>query len=149
MKLRGLRSKAWMVCVTALVSSAVGALTTARLIHLRHVRADSNRVFELNVYHAVPGKVPKLEDRFREASKLIAKHNLDVIAYWVPDSDPAYADTFVYIVAAPSREEMEKNWDSFHADPDFQKYRTAEKTEKLIEKVDSTYMRATDFSAIR
>jgi hypothetical protein len=113
------------------------------------VRADSNRVFELNVYHAVPGKAPALEERFSDASKLIAKHNLNVIGYWVPNQDPAWADTFIYIVAAPSREEMEKNWDAFHADPEFQKYRKAEDAEKLIEKVDSTYMRPTDYSAIK
>jgi len=147
--LRRWNSKGWMICVTALLSFAAGSLVTARLMKANQVRADSNRVFELNVYHAVPGKAPALEERFSDASKLIAKHNLNVIGYWVPNQDPAWADTFIYIVAAPSREEMEKNWDAFHADTEFQKYRKAEDAEKLIEKVDSTYMRPTDYSAIK
>jgi hypothetical protein len=142
-------SRAWIVCGASLLSFGIGSISTARLIHSNQMTADGNRVFELNVYHAVPGKVTKLEDRFREASKLMTKHNLEAIAYWVPNGDPAWADTFIYIVAAPSREAMEKNWGAFHTDPEFQKYRNAEKEEKLIEKVDSTYMRPTDFSALK
>jgi hypothetical protein len=49
--------KGWMVCVAALVSFAAGSLLTARLMHQEQVRADSNRVFELMIYHTVPGKV--------------------------------------------------------------------------------------------
>ncbi len=100
--------KSLMICGSALFSFAIGSFTTAKLIHVQQVKASNDRVFELNVYHAVPGKVPKLENRFRDASKLIAQHKLDVMAYWVPNSDPLFADTFIYIVAAPSREEMEK-----------------------------------------
>ena len=50
--------KAWMVCATALFSFAAGSLLTALLIPASQVRADSNRVFELMIYHAVPGKGP-------------------------------------------------------------------------------------------
>jgi hypothetical protein len=65
---------------------------TAHLTHLREVRADSNRVFQLEIYHAVPRKVPALEERFRSASKLQAKHDLNVVGYWVP-VDSAFAET--------------------------------------------------------
>jgi hypothetical protein len=147
--LDGKEFQGWIVLVTALLSFAAGSFATLRLTRLSQVRADRNHVFELNVYHAVRGKVPALVDRFSDASKLIAKHNLNVVGYWVPDSDPAFADTFIYIVAASSREEMEKNWNAFHADPEFQKYRKSEEAVKLIEKVDSTYMRPTDFSVMK
>lgn len=138
-----------MRCAVGLVCFAAGVLITGFGADNRPVRAGNTQVFELNVYHAVPGKVPKLEERFRDASKLLAKHDLTVSGYWVPESDPAWANTFVYIVAASSREEMEKNWDAFHADPAFQKYLESELAEKLIEKVDSLYMRPTDLSALR
>jgi len=63
-----------------LVSFAAGSLITARLAHINQVRADSNRVFELRVYHAVPGKVQALESRFRNmASKLLVKHDLKAV----------------------------------------------------------------------
>jgi hypothetical protein len=141
--------KGWVVCATALVSFSAGSLITAHLTHLKQVRADSNRVFELDVYHAVPGKVPALESRFRDASKLLAKHDLNVVGYWVPNDDPAWANTFIYLVAHSSREQGEKNWEAFHVDPAFQKFRRSENADKLIEKVDETYMRPTDYSAMK
>src|SRR5277367_5044641 len=105
----GWKSKRWTVCVIALVSFAAGSLITARLSHLNQVRADSNRVFELRVYHAVPGKLPALESRFRDtASKLLAKHDLKAVGYWVPEDTPASDNTFIYILAHPSREEAKE-----------------------------------------
>jgi hypothetical protein len=147
--------KGWTVFGTALVSFAAGSVLTARLMHLSQVRADSNRVFELNVYHAVPGKVPALESRFRDASKLIARHGLNVLAYWVPGDDPAWANdpawasTFIYLVAHRSWDKAAKNWKAFHDDPAFQEYVKSEHANKLIEKVDEVHMRPTDFSAIK
>ena len=149
------KSKGWIVCVTALVSFATGSLITAHLAQVNQVRADSSRVFELNIYHAVPGKVPALEERFRSASKPIAQHNLDVVGYWVPGddpasaNDPAWANTFVYLVAHRSWDEANKNWEAFHADPAFQEYLKSERANKLIEKVDEVHMRPTDFSPMK
>lgn len=146
--------KGWtLLCCTAVFSFAAGSLFTARLTRLNQVRADSNRVFELMVYHTVPGKVPALESIFRDVSKLQAKHDLDVVGYWVPNDDPAWANTFVYLVAHPSQEEAKKNWRALHADPAFPPYR--EQSVPLIEKVndqfhvDEVYMRPTDFSAMK
>ena len=142
--------KKWTVCGIALVSFAAGSLIAARLSHLNQVKADSNRVFELRVYHAVPGKVPELESRFRDsASKLLAKHDLKAVGYWVPEDAPASDNTFIYILAHPSREEAKKNWDAMFADPAFQEMVKAEQANKLVEKVDVTYMRPIDFSAMK
>ena len=142
--------KGWTVCGIALVSFAAGSLITARLAHVNEVKADSNRVFELRIYHAVPGKAPALETRFRDtASKLLAKHGLKAVGYWVPESAPAWDNTFVYILAHPSREEAKKNWDAMFADPAFQAMSKSEQAEKLVEKVDSTYMHPSDFSPMK
>ncbi len=141
--------KTLIVCGVALVSFAAGSIVTAHLTRLSQVRADSNRVFELLIYHTPPGKAPALESRFRDASKLQARHNLKVVGYWVPNDDPAWDNTFIYLVAHPSLDEAKKNWDAFHADPAFQEYVKSEQADKLIEKVDSTYMRPTDFSPMR
>jgi hypothetical protein len=146
--------KGWIACATAMLSFAAGSLLTGRLMHLIQVRADSNRVFELMVYHTVPGKVPALESIFREVSKLQAKHDLNVVGYWVPDDeDPAWANTFIYLVAHPSRDEAKKNWDALHADPAFPEYRKQavpliEKADQAF-KVDEVYMHPSDFSAMK
>jgi NIPSNAP len=141
--------KGWIVWATALLSFAAGSLLT----HLNQVRADNNRVFELLIYHTVPGKVPALESIFRDVEKLQDKHDLNVVGYWVPNEDPAWADTFIYLVAHPTREEAKKNWAALHADPAFPKYR--EQAAEIIEKagkqyrVDEVYMRPTDYSGMK
>jgi hypothetical protein len=150
MTLNSWKCKGWSVCGLALVSFAAGSLITARLTHMNQVRADSNRVFELRVYHSVPGKLPALESRFRDtASRLLAKHGLNAVGYWVPDDAPASNDTFIYVLAHPSREEAKTNWAAMFADPEFKEMMKAEKADKLVEKVDSTYMHPTDFSPLK
>ena len=147
---KGWKSIGWTVCGIAVVSFGVGSLITARLAHLSQVRADSNRVFELLVYHAVPGKLPALESRFRDTtSKLLAKHDLKVVGYWVPEGAPTWDNTFIFMVAHSSREESKKNWDAFRADPEFQEVLKAEEADKTVEKIDVMYIRPTDFSPMK
>jgi hypothetical protein len=71
----------------------------------------------------------------------------------VPDNDPAWANTFIYLVAHSSREEAKNNWDALHADPAFPEYRkqAAPLIEKVKEeyKVDEVYMHPTDYSAMK
>ncbi|MGA3134138.1 MAG: NIPSNAP family protein [Terracidiphilus sp.] len=140
----------WSVCGIALVAFAAGSLTTTRWMHVDRVSAASDRVFELRVYHAVPDKLPALESNFRDTwSKLLAKHDLTVVGYWVPEGTPAWDNTFIYLVAHSSREEAKKNWDAMRADPAVQEMIKSEKADNLVEKIDSTYMRPEDFSPLK
>src|ERR1700685_4864575 len=127
MKIDSWKLNRWTVFGIGLVCFGAGSLITARLMHVNQVRADSNRVFELLVYHAVPGKLPALESRFRDTnSKILAKHDLKAVGYWVAEDAPAWDHTFVYILAHPSREEAKKNWDALLADPEFQEVMKSE-----------------------
>jgi NIPSNAP len=145
-----LKFKAWTACCIALVSFAAGALMTAN-----RASADGDRVFELRIYHAVPGKLPALVSRFRDTtSRLLARHHLNVVGYWVADDEGAPAaaalsNTFIWVVAHDSREAAKKNWAAFGADPAFQEVVKAEQADKLNEKVDSTFMRPADFSPLK
>ena len=144
------KSNGWTFCRVVLISFAAGSLLTARMAHVSRVRADGDRVFELRIYHALPGKVPALESRFRDTtSKLLAKHDLNVVGYWVPEDPAAWDNTFIFMLAHASRAEAKKNWEAFTADPGFQALVKAEQAEKTVEKVDVTYMRPTDFSPIK
>ncbi len=150
MTLKRWNIQGWTVFGVALFSFLVGAVISARFAHIRQVRADSNRVFELRIYHCVPGKCPALEARFRNtASKLLAKHDLKAVGYWIPEDAPSWDNTFVYLLDHPSREEAKKNWAAFIADPEFQEVIKSEQADKLVEKEDSTYMRPTDFSPMK
>ena len=148
------RSKGMTACGITLVSFAAGSVVTSNVVHGNQARAESNRVFELRIYHAVPGKMPALEARFRDiTSKLLAKHDLKVVGYWVAE-DAATADhtlnnTFVFLVAHPNREEATRNWQAMRTDPGFQEMLKSEQADKTVEKIDATYMRPTDFSPLQ
>jgi hypothetical protein len=149
-KLKYWKPRVRSFCAIALLSFTAGSLMTARLAHVDHVKADSNRVFELRIYHTAPGKLPAVESRFRDIySKLLAKHDLQVVGYWVPEGAADWNNTFVYVVAHSSREDAKKNWDAMLADPEVQAAIKAEESDKLVEKVDRAYMRPTDFSAMK
>ena len=145
-----MRLNRYSACGITVLAFAAGALLTARIERTEQVRADSNRVFELRVYHTVPGKVPALQGRFREnVTKMFAKHDLKPVGFWVPEDAPASDNTFVYILAHPSRDEAKKHWAAMQADPDFKEMMKAEQADKLVEKVDSTYMDPADFSPMK
>ena len=111
-----------------------------------------NRVFELRVYTANDGKLEALKARFRDhTTAIFKKHHMEVVGYWTPQpSDPKSKDTFIYILAHPSREAADKNWKEFQADPEWTKVKTeTEKEGALAKKVESTFMDATSFSPMK
>jgi len=147
---KGGKSERWRVCAMVLLSFTAGSLITARLAHIHQVKADSNHVFELRVYHTLPGKVPALESRFRDTTaKLLAKHDLNVVGYWVPEGTPDWDNTFIFLLSHSSLEEAKQNWDAMRAAPEFQEVIKSEQANKLVEKIDGTYMRPTDFSPMK
>lgn len=149
----GVRFRQWMVFGIAVAAFMAGSLLTADVMHRNQVRAESDRVFELNIYHTLPGKAPELEALFKGDSKLMAKHGLNVVGFFVPNEDPAWADRFIYLVAHSSRDEAKKNWKALTTDPESRVYIEAAKP--LIEKVDNrfnvdeVYMRPTEFSPMK
>jgi hypothetical protein len=111
-----------------------------------------NRVFELRVYTANEGKLEALKARFRDhTTAIFKKHHMEVIAYWTPQSDdPKAKDTFIYILAHPSREAATKNWKEFQDDPQWKQVKAdSEKEGALAKKVDSTFMDPTSFSPLK
>jgi len=147
------RFTGWKVLAVVLVSFAAGSSLTANLTQVKEVRAEDHRVFELMMYHTLPGKVPELESIFRDVSKMQEKYGVKVIGYWVPNEDPAWQNTFIYLVAHPSREAATKNWAALHADPAFPPYR--KQAAEILERkngeynVDEVYMRPSDFSGLK
>jgi hypothetical protein len=111
--------------------------------------ATSPTCYELRVYHTYEGKLDDLLRRFREHTmQIFEKHGIRSVAYWTPTDDPLKSKTLFYIVAHASRDAATVNWDAFRADPEWQKARDAsEANGKLVEKVDSTFLVLTDFSA--
>ncbi len=78
----------------------------------------SAKVYELRIYHAVPGKLESLVARFRDyTDKLFAKHGMKSLAYWTALDEPVKSSTFFYILEHPGREAPTANWKAFQAEP--------------------------------
>jgi len=112
--------------------------------------APDSRCFELRTYTAAPGKLDALHARFRDhTSGLFRKHGMAVVGYWVP-KDKGADNTLVYMLAYPDCAARDKAWEAFRADPEWVQVREAsEKDGKLVEKVDSVLMKATDYSPLK
>jgi hypothetical protein len=121
---------------------------SAALSGMAQTAQEGSMIFELRIYHALPGKLKDLVARFREhTDALFAQHGMKSVAYWMPVDEPQKSNTFIYILQHPSREAAAANWKSFQADPAW--ISVKEKSEangKLVEKIDSTFMELTDFS---
>lgn len=109
------------------------------------------KVFELRTYTSPPGKLNDLHARFRgHTLELFEKHGMTNIGYWVPTDAPLKDNTLIYIVAHESREAAARSWKAFSSDPEWQKVRTASEVNgRIVEKVDSVFMTAIDYSAIK
>ena len=109
------------------------------------------KVFELRTYTTNEGKLDALQARFRNHTiKLFEKHGMTNIGYWVPEDAPLAQNTLIYIMAHPSLEAAKKNWAEFRANPEWQKVKAeSEAAGQIVSKVDSVYLRATDYSALR
>jgi hypothetical protein len=110
-----------------------------------------NRVFELRTYTANEGKLPALQARFRDhTTKIFEKHGMKNVGYWVPTETPASENTLIYILSFPDRDAAKKSWGAFVNDPEWKKVQQeSEVNGKLVGKIDSVFMEATDFSPIK
>jgi NIPSNAP len=108
----------------------------------------STVVYELRIYHAVPGKLENLVARFRDHTmKLFADHGIKSVAYWTALDEPVKSSTFFYILEHPSREAAVANWKAFQDDPEWKSVKAkSEENGNLVEKIDSTFLTLTDFS---
>ena len=133
-------------------NSFVAALVVAlSLVTPPLVAQTPNRVFELRIYTANPGKFEAMKARFREhIIPLFAKHGMTVVGFWTAADEPKSADTLTYILAFPSRESAQKSWDAFRADPEKLKvWAETEKDGPINLKVESMFVNPIDFSPIK
>jgi NIPSNAP len=139
--MRSLQVALIALCVMVPLTSLAGAAD----------EKGDHRVFELRTYHAAPGKMQALHDRFRNhTNKLFEKHGMTIIGFWVP-LNPAEAEhKLVYMLAFPSKEAAAKSWKAFQSDPDWKNAKAASEVNgKLVDRVESVYLKATDYSPIK
>ncbi|MCH2580592.1 MAG: NIPSNAP family protein, partial [Planctomycetes bacterium] len=75
-------------------------------------------VYELRTYIAGPGKLDKLNARFRDhTTRLFTKHGIRNVGYWTPFDMPEAENTLIYLVHHAGREQADASWMAFGQDP--------------------------------
>ncbi len=107
-----------------------------------------NRIYELRTYTSHEGKLDDVVARFRNhTTKLFEKHGMVNVGYWVPREQP---NTLIYVISHANRDAATKSWDAFRKDADWITARTASETNgPIVAKVQSVFMDATNFSALK
>jgi hypothetical protein len=133
------------------LSFLCGAAVMIGFSTLKGSNAESvHQVYELRLYHVHAGKMDALKARFGDHTDAIFKrHNMKSIGYWSPEDAPSSQNLFIYILQHPSREEAEKNWAAFQADPEWKKVKAeSEANGPLVDHIDRYFMDPTSFSAL-
>ena len=110
-----------------------------------------SRIYELRTYTCHEGKLEALKARFRDHTiAIFNRHGMESIGYWVPQDPEKSKNTLIYILAHPSLEAAQKNWDAFRADPEWVKTKaTSEAAGPIVQKTESVYMTPTEFSKLK
>ena len=128
-----------------------GAAVMLGFSTLRGSNTESpHHVYELRLYHVNEGKMDALKARFgNHTDSIFKRHNMKSIGYWSPEDAPSSQNLFIYILEHPSRQEGEKNWAAFQADPEWKKVKAeSEANGPLVDHIDRYFMDPTSFSAL-
>ncbi|MBK5292443.1 MAG: NIPSNAP family protein [Acidobacteriia bacterium] len=108
-------------------------------------------VYELRTYTTLPGRLSALNARFRNHTvKLFEKHGMKNIGYWVPQEEPGKSNKLIYLISHKSRDAAKASWDAFRKDPAWLKARDASEADgKIVDKVESVFMDAQDYSPLK
>lgn len=112
---------------------------------------QGDKIFELRTYTCLPGKLENLNARFRDHTlKLFEKHGMVNLTYWFTEEKSGEQPKLVYLLAHKNMEAAKASWDAFRVDPDWISARDASEAEgKIVEKVESLYLKALPFSAVK
>ena len=132
----------WLLVFTGLV----GCKSSSSTMQSSTMQSTDNRFYEMRTYYAPAGKLDALNARFRDHTlKLFEKHGIQNVGYWMPIDNPDRK--LIYLLSYPSREAREQSWKMFMADEDWKSAaKASEANGKLVAKVESLYLKATDYS---
>ena len=146
-----------MFCTRNLTVAAALMLGIALGWSTASLRADSdkagNMVYELRTYTTLEGRLPALNDRFKNHTlKLFEKHGMKNVVYCTPvDKDGKAVDNkLVYLLAHKSQAAAQASFAAFGKDPEWMAARDAsEKDGKIVAKVESQFLVPTDYSPLK
>lgn len=146
-----------MICTRNLVVAAALLLGMALGWSTASLRAAPERkdsmVYELRTYTTLEGRLPALNDRFKDHTmKLFEKHGMVNVVYCTPvDGEGKPVDNkLIYLLGHKSREAAAASFAAFLKDPEWIAARDAsEKDGKIVAKVDSQFLVPTSYSPMK
>ena len=141
------RSLSLLLVPAALFAAVAGLFGTASSQD-KPAGAPKGGVYEMRTYTTHEGKLDALNARFRNHTlKLFEKHGMKNVMYWTPTDAEKSKNTLIYILWHESEDAAKKSFAAFGADPDWKKARDeSEKDGKIVAKVESVFMKTTDYS---
>jgi hypothetical protein len=107
-------------------------------------------IYELRIYHSVPGRLPALVSRFQNHTlQFWEKHGIRQAGFWTTLIGNSHLQ-LIYMLAWESMAEREKRWGAFVADPDWIAIAAeSEKDGQLVENIRSELLAPTAFSSVK
>lgn len=107
-------------------------------------------IYELRIYHAVPGKLPLLLKRFETITLgFWAKHGIRQVGFWTTMIGESNQDIY-YILEWENLAEREQKWEAFQSDPAWIKARAeTEKDGPLTASITNLILTPTSFSKLK
>ena len=107
-------------------------------------------LYELRIYHCMPGKLPAVVARFETATvKLFEKHGIQQVGFWTVNIGDSNADLY-YILKWDSLDERQKKFAAFQADPDWIAARAkTEEDGQIVGNIVNQLLVPTSFSSVK
>jgi hypothetical protein len=107
-------------------------------------------IYEMRIYHAVPGRLPDLNKRFSTITlKIWERFGIRQAGFWTtlvgPDSNALY-----YLLEWDSMADREQKWNAFVADAEWLAARAeTEKNGPLVERIENMFLAPTAYSKVK
>lgn len=107
-------------------------------------------LYELRIYHCVPGRLPDLLKRFDTITIGIWKrHGIEQAGFWTTGIGESN-QTLHYLLKWESLADREKKWNAFQADPEWHTKRAeTEKNGAIVARVENSILQPTAFSSVK
>ena len=107
-------------------------------------------IYELRVYHCVPGRLPDLIKRFDTLTlPLWEKHGIKQAGFWTVAIGPSNQDLY-YMLKWESLDDRAKRFAGFQADPAWASGRAeTEKNGQIVASITNTILQPTSFSSVK
>ncbi|HYF20471.1 MAG TPA: NIPSNAP family protein [Ramlibacter sp.] len=103
-------------------------------------------IIELRTYYCAPGRLPALQDRFRNHTLgFFRKHGIKPLGFWTTVVGPTN-QKLTYLLEWTDMAERERCWNAFQADPEWIARRAESEAEKIIvERIENEFLAPTSW----